>query len=49
MTKQEKYATKLLKWIQRAMDATTREEAQKIIRKANKFQRKLNNNQEETK
>ena len=36
-----KALTKLMKWWERAEEATTREEAQKCIRKVAKFQRKL--------
>ena len=32
---------KLMKWYRRAEEAMTREEAQKAIKKADKFQRKL--------
>ena len=38
---------KLLKWVQRAEEATTREEAQKAIKKAEKHRRKLGFNEED--
>ena len=39
--KQAERFLKLMKWFQRAEEATTREEAQKAIRKAEKHKRKL--------
>lgn len=40
MTPTERFQ-KLLKWFRRAEEATTREEAQKAIKKAEKHRRKL--------
>jgi len=40
---QRKAFDKLMKWYRRAEKALTREEAQKAIKKADKFQRKLDN------
>ena len=44
MTPSERFQ-KLLKWFQRAEEATTREEAQKAIKKAEKHRRKLDSNE----
>ena len=44
MTPSERFQ-KLMKWFQRAEEATTREEAQKAIRKAEKHRRKLDSNE----
>lgn len=43
----KKALDKLTKWYRRAEEALTREEAQKAIRKAEKFQRKLEHHEEE--
>ena len=40
MTPKERFL-KLMKWFQRAEEATTREEAQKALKKAEKHKRKL--------
>jgi len=45
MMKPTEHFQKLLKWFQRAEEATTRKEAQKAIKKAEKYRRKLEDNE----